>query len=304
MSFRYLLAALWLAAPLGLWAQLRVELSFDQETYLPQEPMNAIVVIYNSSGQNLRLGRDSGWLSFNIESVDGRIVRQLKAPDVVGEFDLPNGSRARKIVNLAEAYDLRAFGRYLITAEVHVPDWGEAFTNPRPKPIGIATGVTMWERTFGVPDAKSDARPEIRKFQLLQANHRKQLSIYVRVTDETEAHTYALSVLGKLVSFSKPEPQMDRFSNLHVLYQDASHTFSYFMITPDGMILARQTWAIGESRPAMTVNSEGRISVTGGVRRVSASDLPPPELLSEKKSPSEAPLLGADNRIDAEKAVK
>jgi hypothetical protein len=97
---------------------------------------------------------------------------------------------------------------------------------------------------------------------------------------------------------------MDRFSNLHVLYQDASHTFRYFMITPDGMILARQTWAIGESRPAMTVNSEGRISVTGGVRRVSASDLPPPELLSENKSPSPAPVLGAENRIDAEKAVK
>jgi hypothetical protein len=231
-------------------------------------------------------------------------VKQLKAPDVVGEFDLPNGSRARKIVNLAEAYDLRSFGRYLITAEVHVPEWGEAFTNPRPKPIGIATGVTMWERTFGVPDEKSGARPEMRKFQLLQANHRKQLSIYVRVTDETEAHTYALSVLGRLVSFSKPEPQMDRFSNLHVLYQDASHTFRYFMITPDGMILARQTWAIGESRPAMTVNSEGRISVTGGVRRVSASDLPPPELLSENKSPSPAPVLGAENRIDAEKAVK
>src|SRR5688572_29756810 len=304
MSFRYLLAALWLVAPLGLWAQLRVELSFDQETYLPQEPMNAIVQIYNSSGQKLRLGRDAEWLSFSIESVDGRIVKQIKVPDVVGEFDLPNGSRARKIVNLAEAYDLRTFGRYLITAEVHVPEWGEAFTNPRAKPIGIATGVTMWERTFGVPDVKTDARPEMRKFQLLQANHRKQLSLYARVTDESEAHTYALTVLGPLLSFSKPEPQMDRFSNLHVLYQDASHTFRYFMITPDGMLLSRQTWALGDSRPAMTVNSEGRISGTGGAGRVSASDLPPPELLSEKKSTSEAPLLGAQNRTDAEKAVK
>jgi len=304
MSFRYLLAALWLVAPLGLWAQLRVELTFDQETYLPQEPMNAIVQIYNSSGQKLRLGRDAEWLSFSIESVDGRIVKQIKAPDVVGEFDLPNGSRARKIVNLAEAYDLRTFGRYLITAVVHVADWGETFTNPRAKPIGIATGVTMWESTFGVPDAKASGRPELRKFQLLQSNHRKQLSLYVRVTDESEAETYALTVLGKLLSFSKPEPQMDRFSNLHVLYQESSHSFLYFMITPDGMLLSRQTWAIGDSRPGMTLNSEGRISVTGGVRRVSASDLPPPELLSEKKSPSEAPLLGAENRTDAEKAVK
>ena len=87
MSYRYLLAALWLVAPLGLWAQVRVELSFDQETYLPEEPMNAIVLIYNNSGQNLRLGRDHQWLSFGIESVDGRIVKQMKPADVVGEFN-------------------------------------------------------------------------------------------------------------------------------------------------------------------------------------------------------------------------
>ena len=304
MSFRYLLAALCLAAPFSLWAQMRVELTFDQENYLPQEPMEAIVVIYNTSGQKLRLGKDHQWLSFNIESVDGQIVKQLKVPDVVGEFDLPSASRARKRVNLAEAYDLRRFGRYLITAVVRIPEWGEQFTNPRAVPIGISTGVTLWESAFGLPDTKENTRPEMRKFQLLQSNHRKQLSLYVRITDESEAETYSLYPLGQLVGFSKPEPQLDRWSNLHVFYQDSAHTFRYFMITPDGLLLTRQTWSIGDDRPGMRVNSEGRISVTGGVRRVSSSDLPPPELLSEKKSPSEAPLLGGEKPIDAGKAVK
>jgi hypothetical protein len=97
---------------------------------------------------------------------------------------------------------------------------------------------------------------------------------------------------------------MDKWSNLHVFYQDAAKTFRYFVITPDGMMLSRQTWELGETKPGLTMNSEGRISVTGGVRRVSASDLPPPELLSEKKAPSEAVLAEGDQRIDAEKAVK
>jgi hypothetical protein len=106
MSFRYLLAALWLVAPLGLVAQMRVELSFEQDSYLPHEPMYATVVVYNSSGQNLRLGRDDDWLSFAIEPSTGGVVKQIKAPDVKGEFDLPSASRARKMVNLAEAYEL------------------------------------------------------------------------------------------------------------------------------------------------------------------------------------------------------
>jgi hypothetical protein len=305
MSFRYLFAALWLAAPLAMVAQMRVELSFEQESYLPHEPMYATVVIYNSSGQNLKLGRDNDWLSFSIEPSTGGVVKQIKAPDVIGEFDLPSASRARKMVNLAEAYELTRFGRYYITAVVRVPEWGgETFTSQRPRPIGIATGVTLWESTFGLPGEQSDGPPELRKFKLVQANHRKQLSLYVRITDQSETENYSLFTLGALVGFSKPEPQMDRWSNLHVFYQDAAHTFRYFTITPDGLLLARQTWEIGESRPVMKVNSDGRISVTGGVRRVSASDLPPPELLSEKQSPSGPTLLDGEKRIDAEKAVK
>lgn len=306
MTIRYLLAALWLVAPLSILAQMRVELSFDQETYLPHEPMLATVLVYNSSGQPLVLGRDNKWLSFNIETAEGSLVRQRKPVEVQGEFKLPSASRARKVVNLAEAFELTRFGRYYITAVVQVPEWGQSFDSARPRPIGISAGTTLWESTFGLPGADSNTRPEMRKFQLVQASHRKKLSLYVRITDESAGETYSIFPIGQLVGFSKPEPQLDRWSNLHVFYQDAAHTFRYFTITPDGLMLARQTWEIGAERPVMTVNSEGRISVTGGVRRVNASDLPPPELLSGKKSPgsSGSALLEAEKIVNAEKAVK
>ena len=99
---------------------------------------------------------------------------------------------------------------------------------------------------------------------------------------------------------TRPEPQLDKWSNLHLFYQDNARTFRYFVVTPDGLLLARQTWEIGESRPALAVNSEGRISVTGGVRRVSESDLPPPEL----EQPGENNAAESAKRADAEKAVK
>lgn len=305
MIYRYLLAALCLLAPWGILAQLRVELSFEQETFLPHEPMYAIVRVYNSSGQTLVLGKEPDWLSFSVEPAEGGVVLQKKPADVVGEFTLPNASRARKMVNLAEAFELTKFGRYQVSATVRIPEWGESFSTRKPSVVGINSGVKLWESAFGLPSIQPGERPEIRKFQLIQANHMKQLSLYVRITDESELETYSLSPLGSLVGFSRPEPQLDRWSNLHVFYQDSANSFRYFTITPDGLLLTRQTWSIADSRPVMTVNSEGRISVTGGVRRISGTDLPPPELLSEKAADTTpaAPLEG-EKRTDAEKAVK
>jgi hypothetical protein len=301
MIYRYLLAALLLSAPAGALAQLRVDLSFEQETYLPHEAMYAVVKILNSSGQTLVLGRDNSWLTFTIEPVEGGAVKEKKPLDVAGEFSLPNASRATKRVNLAEAFEITQFGRYLISATVHVPEWGESFAAPRPRPVGIATGVTLWETAFGVPPERTGERPEVRKYQLMQANHVKRLSFYIRILDES-GQTLRIFPLGTIVGVTRPEPQLDKWSNLHLLYQDNARLFRYFVITPDGMMLTRQTWELGESRPALAVNAEGRISVTGGARRISESDLPPPEPVTEKSTetlPAQAEPVG-----DAEKVVK
>ena len=301
MIYRYLLAALLLSMPGGALAQLRVELSFDQETYLPHEAMYAVVKIFNSSGQTLVMGRDNSWLTFSVEPVDGGAVRQTKPVDVKGEFTLPNASRATKKVNLAEAFELTRFGRYIISTTVHVPEWGESFSAPKPRPVGIATGVTLWETTFGVPSEKQGERPEIRKYQLMQANHVKRLSFYIRILEES-GQTLTIFPLGTVVGVTRPEPQLDNWSNLHLIYQDNARLFRYFVVTPDGMLLARQIWEITDSRPALAVNAEGRISVTGGVRRISESDLPPPD--PEKEKSIETVPTQAEPRADAEKAVK
>jgi len=283
MIKRLFIAVLCLFGISSTFAQLRVEVSFEQETYLPQEELQAIVRIYNSSGQTLVLGTNADWLTFAIESADGSIVKQKNAADVMGEFALPSAHRAKKIVNLADAFDLSKFGRYYVTATVRIPQWNESFSNPKHAVVGIATGVKLWETRFGLPDTDEKVRPEIRKFQLIQANHLKQLALYLRITDETESFTYNIFPLGTLIGFSRPEPQLDRWSNLHVLYQDGARSFRYNVVTPTGLLLTRESWEIKDSgRPELNVGNDGHIAVAGGIRRVSASDLPPPELLSEK----------------------
>jgi len=305
MIKRCFLALLCLAAPLAGFSQIRVELEFEQETYLPQEPLHAVVRIYNSSGQTLVLGKDGEWLSFTVDSVDGSVVQQKKPVEVEGEFTLPSASRAKKMVNLAQAFELNRQGRYNVTATVHLSagDWRESFSS-RPRHFGISPGSKLWESAFGLPADPHESRPEMRKYQLLQANHLKELTLYVRVTDEAEAETFALFTLGKLLGISRPEPQLDRWNNLHVFYQNSARGFLYNVLTPEGQVLTRQTWEIGESRPTMVANAEGRISVRGGQRRISATDLPPPELLSENTPAEPAAPLAAGSLVDAKKPVQ
>lgn len=283
-------------------AQIQVELSFDQEQFLPSEELLAKVRITNSSGQTLVLGKDNAWLSFLIEARDGSIVRIRKPLDVTGEFMLPSAHRGTKIVDLSEAFDLTRYGRYEVTARVQIKEWGAQTFQSKTRVFDISKGVKLWETAFGVPSLEPNGKPEIRKYVLAQANHVKDIHLYARITDQDEEYTYKMFSIGPMISFSRPEAQLDQWSNLHVMYQKGAHSFLYTVITPDGLLLSRQTWDYSNTRPKLAARN-GRISVKGGVRRISSSDLPPPDLLSESSVPPIG-ASGGDNLVDGNSPKK
>jgi hypothetical protein len=281
-----------LFVPAGV-AQIQVEVLLDQETYLAHESLPVKVRVRNRSGQTIKLGNTEDWLTFTVENSNGSVVSQLKPVDVSGEeFVLPSAHRATKTVDIAPCYDLTKFGRYYITAVVKVPQWGQEFES-RPKIFGISSGSKIWETVFGLPDPDRQGQPELRKYQLLQANHVKRLSLYFRVMDADETTTYKVYPLGEVISFSRPETMLDSWSNLHVLYQKGAQQFAYFVLTPDGLMLARETHEQTASRPTLHAHGEGQVKVSGGRRRVSADDLPPPDLFSEMKN-KEEPIEAAE----------
>ena len=119
-----------------------------------------------------------------------------------------------------------------------------------------------------MPTTPTNATPEVRKFILQQANYLKsQLRLYVRLTDASGAKTFRVFPIGPMVSFGRPEPQVDKFSNLHLLYQEGPHSFNYTVVNPDGEIIARRTYDYVDKRPRLQPDAEGKILVTGGVRR-------------------------------------
>jgi hypothetical protein len=259
----------------SLSAQVTVEVMMDQEQFLPNESIPVAVRIVNHSGQTLHLGKDADWLTFSVEATDGFIVLKSGEVPVVQEFDLESSKMATKQCNLAPYFNLGRPGHYLVTATVKIKDWSTQLISPH-KEFDVIQGIKLWEQEFGLPpvSTKDHGQPEVRKYILQQATYLKQMKLYLRLTDASESKVLKLFAVGPMTSFSRPEPQLDKLSNLHLVYQTAARTFSYIIVNPNGELLLRQTYDYIDSRPRLKVDDERKITVVGGLRRITSNDLP------------------------------
>jgi hypothetical protein len=257
----------------GANAQVSVEVLLDQERFLRDEALPVKVRITNRSGRTLKLGKEADWLTFAVEGRDGRsALRQSDIP-VREEFTLESSMVATRRVDIAPHYDLSRPERYIVTATLKIPGWDQEVTS-KGKPFEIVQGAPLWEQLVGFSRGGNSA-PEVRKYSLQQANL-KRPTLYVRVADEHGHKTYRLLPAGPLVSFSRPEAQVDKESNLHLLFQTGARSFSYSIITPDGEVVLRQRHDYTTTRPVLRAAEDGRIHVAGGQRLFAADDLPPP----------------------------
>ena len=266
-------------------AQVSVNVTLEQEQFLPSESLPVAVHITNRSGQSLHLGADANWLTFDVESADGFIVIKNADAPVVGEFDLGSSDVATKRVDLAPYFTLTQSGRYRIIATVRIKDWNTEITSA-PQSFDVIDGAKLWSQTFGVPvpAGESNQPPEVRKYTLEQANYlRSQLRLYAQVSNESDSRVFKVVALGKMVSFGRPEAQLDRLSNLHVLWQSGGAVFSYAIVSPGGAVLKQEIYDYINTHPRLGANDSGDIVVVGGVRRVK------PEILPAVKSPDELP---------------
>lgn len=270
--------AVWLvlavAAAAPAWAQVNVELRLEQEQYLPGEEIVAAVRITNRSGRTIVLGREADWLTFSVESSERGVVPKPSEPAVQGEFQLESGKVATKRVDIGPHFPFNKSGRYSVIAIVRITQWNEEVVSP---PVGfdIVEGSKIWQQNVGLPG--DDGGPlEVRRYMLQQANYLKgQIRLYVRVTDQSGFKTIRLQTVGRMLSFSRPEPQVDSYSNLHLLYQNGPRSFSYTKYNPDGELLLRRTFEITDTRPRLFVDEEREIGVKGGMRVRAENDVPP-----------------------------
>jgi hypothetical protein len=266
-----------LAAMFNLQAQVSVDVTLDQDVFLSGEAMQVTVRVTNRSGQTLQLGNDQEWLAFSIESKEGFVVVKKGEVPVDGEFTLESSKRAIKQVDLAPYFSFPKAGRYSVTASVIIKDWNQQISSA-PKPFDIIQGSKMWEQEVGLPlpAGAVNQTPELRKYTLHQANYlRKRLMLYVQVSD-ANGKIYRVFPIGPMLSFGQPEPQVDKLSNLHVLFRDGQRSYNYTVVDPQGTVLIHHEYDMAP-QPKLKINPEGELEVVGGIRRITPSDVPPPK---------------------------
>jgi len=273
--FRFILG-LALLPVLNAPAQVTVSLTLDQDQFLPSESVPVVVHITNQSGQPLHFGADVDWLTFSVEGADGFVVEKSSNPPVQGEFNLDSSLVATKRVDLTPYFALTKSGRYRIIAMVKIKDWGTEVTS-QPKGFDVINGAKLWSQVFGVPlpVGVTNRQPEIRKYTLEEANYlRARLRMYVRVSDESGTTVFKVRPIGPMVSFSQPEVQLDRLSNLHVIYQSGASAFTYSVVNPDGDITRQEIYDYRDVRPRLRADDNNIITVYGGVRRLKPAEIP------------------------------
>jgi hypothetical protein len=253
------------------------ELVLEQNQYLPDEDLQLKVRITNRSGQPLTLGQDDSWISFEIVGEKSYLVAKLAPMPVAGEFTLLSGQMGTRALNPTPYFDFRRPGHYRIGAAVRLEQWGQTI-DCKPVFITVANGIPLpnlanLQVGLPLPPGVTNALPEIRHFSLLKVSYLDELKLYVRLTDNHD-HTLRVFPLARMLSFSVPEAQVDRASNLHVLLQTGARSFTYSVVSPDGRLLVHQMHDYSETRPTLRVTDDSQIYVAGGVRRLAADDVP------------------------------
>jgi hypothetical protein len=269
----FLVTVLALLAFFRVSAQVTVQITTDQDEFLPGEAVPLTVKITNRSGQLVHLGNDPAWLTFSVESADGLIVVKNAEVPVLDSLDLESSQMGiLRQINIQPYFTLSQPGRYKVTATLRVKAWGMQMTSPV-KIFDVISGVKLWTTVFGLPT--TSGLPQMRKYSLEEANFlRDQLRLYVQVGDTEESQVFNVTALGPMVAFGQPEAKVDRLSRLHVLWQTGGRTFSSSVVNTDGTVALQDTYDTFTGRPHLAVTDSGDVAVTGGNRRPHPGEMP------------------------------
>ena len=285
-----LLAVFWLlATAFTVQAQLdgvTAGLKLDQAQFLPGEDIPLRVQILNRSGQEVSFGADNNWITLSIWGENNASPASLGDMPVKGEFSLLSGEMGTRTLNPAPYFDLTRPGRYHISAKIRLTQWGQEISC-KSIVFTVANGVTLPNLAnlqFGVPPPAgvSNVAPEVRRYSLLKLSNLNELKLYFRLTDVSGRVLRVFSI-GRMISFSDPEAQIDRYNNFHVLYQTGAKSFNYSVINPDGQLVLRRTYEYTDTRPVLRPGSEGEVYVWGGMRQPAGNDIPPVETVSARR---------------------
>lgn len=274
---------------------VQLQITLRQRLYLPGEAIEVDIAILNNSGGALTFKPEDGWLDFTVWNMvkptgEGNPVPKVKPLFINETFTVKHTESARATVDLSTGFDLARHGLYRVQASMTYPG-ATAAINAEAVTLNVVPGYKLSELEFGLPHAEAGATPESRKYSLqrITLTEIREMRLYVSVTDPAEETIFRQVRLGRVAGNDAPPTRLDRLSNLHVLHQIDARLFTHTTVSPRGDILLRESYESLGSRPGFKVDDEGRVSVSGGVRRARADDILPLKAEAAPGKPAPAP---------------
>jgi hypothetical protein len=257
---RLLICALMFVVALSAHGQIQVDLKFSRLQYIAYEPVLATVTITNLAGRDIELrdDYDQHWYGFEVTGNEERTLAPLPRA-AEPPLQIAAGTSVTRKINLTPLFPISDLGTYHVRANVFFADLNKFFY-ARPKVIEITNARPIWQRTVGDPEGAG-----VRTFSLMTNRFPDHTSLYVRVEDKTNSLVYATYSLGRVIAFDEPHAEIDRQNQLHVLQCSAPRIWTYSIVSPNGRLLKRVSYAEARSMPRLRRSDDGKVTVSGGI---------------------------------------
>lgn len=259
-------------------AQVNVELQFQRNTFLVDEPAQAILRITNMAGRDITLGANSGgepWCQIQVSAVRGDSPSPRRNNPVFPPLFLKAGETIARSVNVTEVYDMSLPGQYRVKASI-VPPQGRNLIVTAPAYITVDPGKMIWNTTVGVPEGKTGAGGT-RTFSVIQLQRKEGIFLYAKLEDQEGGWRFPPYLLGRLLSAMHPQAQIDRDNNLYVFHAVNDDTYMLSQVDVDSGRSGQATYRSKTpraGRPSLQRQPDtGKLVIVGGIR-VKDTDLP------------------------------
>lgn len=276
----------------SLLAQLAMGFKLNGQNYIRYEKIYARLTIKNQSGQPIIFGTNKKLqckISFEIDTLKGDRPKTLETPMYeITDTLLPAGEKETFSIPITKYFEFSGDGKYRIKAIVTHAQLPKSYETEQVE-FNIIKGNVIWTTSVGIPSLSSeeDKTAKIAKRSYSIISYFDGTSKIFCLLVDDDKHIYGLTKVGYDIGTVKPQCEIDRLSNLHLLVQSSASIFSYFIYDINCKLEDREVYKkIDEYTIPRLLKDEktGRIHVVGGILAVEGEDYMEKQESSAKKT--------------------
>jgi len=275
-------------------ASMAFDIRTEHERYIRYEKIKIRLVLRNDSGNNLDFGSSEnprGKLRLYLENGDGELILPKDDPSaMLDKLSMPSGATKTLTFTLNNYFPLTRYDHYKLYAQIGHERFNDEYRS-RTIDLQVHNALTIWEKTFGIPDDNQNHKITHRKAELLRFQQPNGKIYCLRISDED--YVYIVHRLARHISHANPRGEIDARSNIHIFIRIKSRIFMYQIYNWHGERLQEKFYTFDdEESPRLQRDPEtGSVNVVGGRPAARGEDYDMPDNAPNNLSDDGAPLV-------------